>query len=85
MASLARDAQIRIAELEQQAARAADRPPAPVTPLIRHDSLPQELCRGVHRLAHSWFVVSRGLGFSSWRFRVFCPAEVIELRLRDSS
>ena len=45
MASLARDAQIRIAELEQQAARAADRPPAPVTPLIRHDHADTERAR----------------------------------------
>jgi uncharacterized protein len=50
-------------------------------PIIRHDSLPQELCRGVHRLAHSWFVVSRGFGFSETPVRIFCPAEVIELRL----
>jgi predicted MPP superfamily phosphohydrolase len=53
-------------------------------PILRHDSLPQELCRGVHRLAHCWFVVSRGLGFSGYRFRVFCPAEVVELRLVSS-
>jgi predicted MPP superfamily phosphohydrolase len=50
-------------------------------PIIRHDSLPQQLCRGVHRLAHSWFVISRGLGFSEAPIRIFCPAEVIELRL----
>jgi predicted MPP superfamily phosphohydrolase len=48
---------------------------------LRHDSLPQSLCRGVHRWAHGWFVVSRGLGFSSYKFRVLCPAEVVELRL----
>lgn len=45
MASLARDAQLRIAELEQQVARAADRPPAPVTPLIRHDPADTERAR----------------------------------------
>lgn len=50
-------------------------------PIIRHDSLPQELSRGVHRLAHSWFIVSRGFGFSETPVRIFCPAEVIELRL----
>jgi predicted MPP superfamily phosphohydrolase len=53
--------------------------------ILRHDSLPQHMCRDVHRLAHSWFVVSRGLGFSSYRVRAFCPAEVIELRLTSLS
>jgi len=50
-------------------------------PLIRHDSLPRRLCKGVHRAANTWVVVGRGLGFTGLPFRVFCPAEVIELTL----
>lgn len=51
-------------------------------PLLRHDSLPWQMSRGVHRLAESWFVVSRGFGFSGTPVRMFCPAEVVELQLR---
>lgn len=49
--------------------------------LLRHDSLPWRLCKGVHRYADTWFIVNRGLGFSSLPIRTFCPAEVIDLRL----
>ena len=49
--------------------------------LLRHDSLPLHLLKGVHRLGKTWFFVSRGLGFSTLNFRVFCPAEIIEIRL----
>ena len=52
-------------------------------PMLRHDSLPSEMSKGVHRLAHSWFVVSRGFGFSSIPLRIFCPAEVVEIRLTE--
>ena len=47
----------------------------------RHDSLPLNLFAGAHRLHGSWFFVSRGFGFSTLPFRLFCPAEVIEVRL----
>ena len=50
-------------------------------PLLRHDSLPRRLTTGLHRLADTWLVVNRGLGFSSFACRTFCPAEVIEIRL----
>jgi uncharacterized protein len=50
-------------------------------PIMRHDSLPVEMSKGVHRLAHSWFIVSRGFGFSDTPVRLFCPAEVVEMRL----
>jgi len=33
----------------------------------------------VHRLGDSWLVVSRGMGYSSYAIRVFCPAEVVEV------
>lgn len=47
----------------------------------RHDSLPLALFQGVHRYEKSWLFVNRGLGFSTMQFRMFCPAEVIEIRL----
>lgn len=50
-------------------------------PILRHDSLPHRLCRGIHRLDNSWFIVNRGLGFGKYRLRLFCPAEVMELEL----
>lgn len=50
-------------------------------PILRHDSLPPRLCAGVHRYADTWFIVNRGLGFSSLQIRTFCPPEVIELVL----
>ncbi|MGF1633207.1 MAG: metallophosphoesterase [Phycisphaerae bacterium] len=50
-------------------------------PLLTHDSLPKTMCRGVHRIDQTWLVVSRGMGFSKWPVRTFCPAEVIELTL----
>ena len=50
-------------------------------PLIRHDTLPRRQCKGVHRFDDTWLVVSRGYGFSAMPVRVFCPCEVIELRL----
>ncbi len=50
-------------------------------PILRHDSLPHHLCTGIHRAYGTWMIANRGLGFSSFRIRVFCPAEVIEIRL----
>lgn len=50
-------------------------------PILRHDSLPRRLCKGVHRAAGTWLVVSRGLGFTNIPLRVFCPTEVVELAL----
>jgi predicted MPP superfamily phosphohydrolase len=50
-------------------------------PLMTHDSLPKRMGSGVHRTHGTWLVVGRGFGFSTWPFRLFCPAEVIEVRL----
>lgn len=50
-------------------------------PPLRHDSLPRRLCKGVHRAANTWLVVSRGLGFTGLPLRIFCPAEVVEITL----
>jgi predicted MPP superfamily phosphohydrolase len=52
--------------------------------LLRHDSLPLSLLKGVHRLHRCWYFVNRGFGFSTMQFRMFCPAEVIEIRLMQS-
>ncbi len=53
-------------------------------PLLRHDSYPWRLRAGVNRVGHTWLVVSRGFGFSTALVRLFCPAEVVELRLVPS-
>lgn len=50
-------------------------------PILRHDSLPRRLCRGVHRVANTWLVVTRGLGSTDLPIRLFCPPQVIELTL----
>jgi uncharacterized protein len=49
--------------------------------LISHDSLPKKMARGTHRVGETLLVVNRGFGMTRWPVRVFCPAEVIELRL----
>jgi len=51
-------------------------------PILRHDTLPRRYCKGVHRVGDTWLVVSRGMGFSTYAIRVFCPAEVVEVVLR---
>ncbi len=51
-------------------------------PIIKHDTLPRRYCSGVHRLGGTWLIVSRGMGFSNYPIRMFCPAEVVEVVLR---
>jgi len=53
-------------------------------PIIRHDSLPGKFIGGINRVRDTWLVVNRGLGFSYLPIRLFCPAEVIEIRLRKA-
>ncbi len=53
-------------------------------PILKHDSMPIRYWSGVHRLAACWYVVSRGIGFSSYPARLFCPSEVIDLTLRSA-
>lgn len=48
---------------------------------LRHDSLPHKFGRGIYRLNRTWLTVNRGFGFSGWPIRMFCPAEVVEIRL----
>ncbi len=50
-------------------------------PILRHDSYPMQLRAGVNYVDEAWLVVSRGFGFSTAPVRLFCPAEVIEIRL----
>ena len=51
-------------------------------PILRHDTLPRRYCSGVHRLGDAWLIVSRGMGFSKYTVRLFCPAEVVEVVLK---
>jgi predicted MPP superfamily phosphohydrolase len=54
-------------------------------PLLRHDSLPRRFCTGIHHVMGAWLIANRGLGYSSrLQLRLFCPAEVIEIRLRPA-
>ena len=48
-------------------------------PIITHDRLPGSMCKGIHRVDQSWFIVSRGFGFATLPIRLFCPAEVLEI------
>jgi predicted MPP superfamily phosphohydrolase len=49
--------------------------------LITHDTLPKAMARGTHQVEQTLLVVNRGFGMTRWPIRIFCPAEVIELRL----
>ena len=51
-------------------------------PILRHDSLPTKFIGGINRYHDTWLVVNRGLGFSSYPIRLFCPAEVLEITLK---
>jgi predicted MPP superfamily phosphohydrolase len=50
-------------------------------PILRHDPMPRRLCHGIHRIDQSWYIVGRGLGFSGFPLRIFCPNQVIEIEL----
>ena len=51
-------------------------------PIIRHDTLPRRYAQGVHRVNNdTWLVVSRGMGFSKYPIRLFCPAQVVDITL----
>jgi predicted MPP superfamily phosphohydrolase len=52
-------------------------------PILTHSPLPRRLSKGLHRVGRTWYVVSRGMGYSHFACRVFCPAEVIELKLQE--
>ena len=45
-------------------------------PLISHDTLPKKYATGIHRWSDTWLSVSRGIGFSDWQIRVWCPPEI---------
>jgi predicted MPP superfamily phosphohydrolase len=53
--------------------------------IVTHDSLPRHMATGVHRVGDTWFVANRGIGFATWSVRVFCPGEIIELKLRRAA
>jgi predicted MPP superfamily phosphohydrolase len=50
-------------------------------PIITHDSLPRRYGSGIHRFGDTWLVVNRGLGFAGIPLRLFCPAEIIEIKV----
>jgi predicted MPP superfamily phosphohydrolase len=50
-------------------------------PPITHDSLPRKFAKGIHRIDDTWFIVTRGLGYTNIPVRIFCPSEVIEVIL----
>jgi predicted MPP superfamily phosphohydrolase len=50
-------------------------------PIIRHDPMPRRLCHGIHRLEGCWYIVGRGIGFSGYPVRLFCPSQVVEIEL----
>ena len=53
-------------------------------PILTHDALPRTMCSGIHRVGETWLVVSRGLGYSKYPIRIFCPAEIIEVVVRGA-
>ncbi len=53
-------------------------------PIIRHDSLPAKLISGIHWVYDTWLVANPGLGFSGLPIRLFCPAQVIEIKFRKA-
>jgi predicted MPP superfamily phosphohydrolase len=53
----------------------------PGIPILRHDPMPRRLCHGIHRLSDAWYIVGRGVGFSGFPLRLFCPNQVIEIEL----
>ena len=50
--------------------------------ILTHDSLHRSLCKGAHDVDGTCLVVSRGFGFTTIPVRLFCPAEVVEVRLK---
>jgi predicted MPP superfamily phosphohydrolase len=50
-------------------------------PPMTHDKLPHRMARGVHQFGNTRLFVNRGFGTTRWPIRLFCPAEVIEIRL----
>jgi predicted MPP superfamily phosphohydrolase len=53
--------------------------------ILRHDTMPRHMARGAHRIGETTLIVNRGFGFTGYPLRIFCPAEVIELRLTRSA
>jgi predicted MPP superfamily phosphohydrolase len=54
-------------------------------PLMTHDGLPRSMSSGVFATHGTTLVIPRGLGFSKWPIRLFCPAEVVEITIRSPS
>jgi len=52
-------------------------------PMMTHDSLPRRLSKGAHDVGGTCLVVGRGFGFTTFPVRAWCPAEVIEVELKE--
>ncbi|MDB5172526.1 MAG: phosphoesterase [Phycisphaerales bacterium] len=52
-------------------------------PILTHDALPPPLATGAHRVADTWLVVNRGLGYTGLPIRAFCTPEVVEITLTE--
>jgi uncharacterized protein len=48
--------------------------------LMTHDTLPRRMCKGAHEVEGTCLIVNRGFGFTTIPLRVFCPAEVVEVK-----
>ena len=51
------------------------------TVILRHDSYPRALAKGAHDMDGTCLLVTRGLGFTTIPVRMFCPAELIDIKL----
>jgi uncharacterized protein len=54
-------------------------------PILTHDPMPKAYARHVHQFGDTYLIVNRGLGFSSYPVRCFCPAEAIEIKLTSGN
>jgi predicted MPP superfamily phosphohydrolase len=52
------------------------------SPLFRQDTLPPQMCTGVHRINDTWMVVNRGIGKAGLKMRLFCPPHAVQITLR---
>lgn len=54
-------------------------------PIVTHDRMPKRFAKGLHQIGHTWYHVSHGFGFTGLPFRVFCPAEAVELVMKSET
>jgi predicted MPP superfamily phosphohydrolase len=54
-------------------------------PLFRQDTLPANMCTGVHRVNGTWMIVNRGIGSAGVKMRLFCPPHAVQMTLRATA